>query len=148
MTNDEQMPDDVSLSPEHGVVDALIDGERVEVQALRDALARADVRDYFVDALMLRQLAQDMEPIRLAMPAPAEPREEANRPIRWITAAVVIIATAAGSYIYGRHERMPVVSPMSVEIVMEDMPPPAAPAPTHVIQLQPSVNWTRINGGD
>lgn len=147
MTHDERTSDAMP-SAEHGAIDALLDGEHVDPHVLRDALSHPDVRDYFVDALMLRQLTRDMEPAQVATPAPARTGGALPSPLRWMAAAAVVGLSATGGYFYGQPEQVLVASPMSVEIVMNDTPPPAVPTPTQIIRLEPGVNWTNVNGGN
>jgi len=74
MTHDEPVPhiEPGFFQPKHLEIDALLDGEPVDKEALRAALAKATTRDYLVDALLLRQLAREAGPSRFV--APATPR--------------------------------------------------------------------------
>ena len=70
MTPDDLIP---STPPSSAcvVVDALLDGETVGKQMLREALEDPAAREYLVDALVLRQLTHEMAPMTLAAAAPA-----------------------------------------------------------------------------
>jgi len=53
---------------DYAEIDALLDGEPVDKQALRAALDDPGARDYLVETLQLRQITRDMEPSRFVMP--------------------------------------------------------------------------------
>jgi hypothetical protein len=120
-------------------IDALLDGEAVEKDALRHALEDAAARDYLVDALLLRQLTRDLEPRRFM--APARPRPLV-RGARWLAAGVVLVLGTTVGYVYGQRAQSALVSPGSVEVVLGDRLAPQAPEPTHIIRFEPGVNWT------
>jgi hypothetical protein len=120
-------------------IDDLLDGEAIERERLRVALADADARDYFVDALVIRQAARELAP-----PVPLASTKRPRAPwTRWLAAAVVLATVGAagvgGGYTWARRT---IDVPAPVETVMDVSPRTIAPAPTKVIHLQPGVNWT------
>jgi hypothetical protein len=120
-------------------IDDLLDGEAIERERLRVALADADARDYFVDALVIRQAARELAP-----PVPLASTKRPRAPwTRWLAAAVVLATVGAagvgGGYTWAHHT---IDAPAPVETVMDVSPRTIAPAPTKVIHLQPGVNWT------
>ncbi|MEO8484561.1 MAG: hypothetical protein ABI634_20325 [Acidobacteriota bacterium] len=131
-------PDDVipptSLSTASVIVDALLDGERVDRQALRDALEDRAAREYFVDALVLRQLTHEMAPMTFVAPGSTH-----AGPKRWLISAAALVLVATGGYVAG-HRR-----DASASTIDSSTAPAAvmtAPAPTKVIRLEPGVSWT------
>ena len=120
------------------IVDMLIDGEAVDKSALRDALNDAGTRDYFIDALLLRQLAVDMAPNTFR--AEARALTPAARLLRWSAAAVVALTTAVAGYTLGREYTAPRTASESrtVEAARPSVP---APEPTRTIRFEPGKNW-------
>jgi hypothetical protein len=129
------------------VIDAFVDGERVDAAALKDALADAAGRDYFVDLWMLREaVQQDRE--AASIDRPLAPRRTAARAAgRWLIAASIAVGMA-GSYFAGYRTSLvpPGVSapPAVAAPARADFP---APAPTRVIQLEFQLDNPR-SGGD
>jgi hypothetical protein len=121
-------------------IDDLLDGEAIERERLRAALADADARDYFVDALLIRHAARELTP---PVPLASTARRARIRWTQWLTAAVVVASVGAagvgGGYIWAHHT---IDAPAPVETVVDVSPRTIAPAPTKVIHLQPGVNWT------
>jgi hypothetical protein len=142
--------DDVAAT--HDLIDAFADGERVDPQALKVALADAAARDYLVDLLALRGLVHDhisLDTTTAAAPAAPSPARFASAAWLRATAAIAILGVAASAgFLAGRrgHDAAPpianaaIVAPPSAETL-------AAPEPTHVIQLQPGVEWRERAGG-
>ena len=121
------------------VLDALVDGERVDVAALKDALSTDEGRQYFVDLVALREIALDAA-VALA-PATTSPRPVWRR---WVSVAAAIalsvgIGYAAGHRGPSREQTRPPAAPGGQFI--------SAPAPTLVIKLQPGIDWTDLHGG-
>jgi len=124
------------------ILDAFVDGERVDAAALKRALAEADGRDYLVDAWLLREGVQEDMTIEAAMP-PATNRPRAVR--TWLFAAAVLVALAGGYAIGYRASGLwsPVTTPASPSNpATAASPPPAVrttsfpvPVPTKVIQV-------------
>lgn len=135
MTNPENDP--------FAVVAEFLDGERVDALALRDALATAEARDYLVDLLRLRQSVGDMGPMVMSNGA----RSRWLSPAQWAVAAAVLLCVSVGGYLLG--QRVGLVAQLEgagrIE-VMADAPAPRAPKPTHVIRLEPGVNWETVKG--
>ena len=122
------------------LVEALLDGERVDGRAIKDALAVAAVRDHFVDLLMLRDAVAGMGPHEWR----AAPRSKTRRGMKWAAAAAVVVACVAGGYAVG--QRVTAAAPSNVEAVVTVDAAPVAPAPTKTIALEPGVNWTDTSG--
>jgi hypothetical protein len=143
MTHEDYRSDsDAVLLPWHEL-DALLDGEPVDRNALRTVLAAPDAREYLVEALLLRRLTQRMDPARVSVPDP--PRRAVLQPRRWIAAAVVVVTSVAGGYLYGQRAE---ASPASIEVSVDTTAaPPPAPEPTRAIRFEPGVNWTTRTGG-
>jgi hypothetical protein len=145
MTHDELNADLPDVPAARLAVDALLDGETVDKDTLRAALADQEARDYFVDALLLRQLARNLGPTHFV--APARPPRRAVRFLRGFAAMLVLTTGVAGGYFYGQQSqersRTEPVEP-SLELASTDAPP--APEPTRVIRFVPGVNWTKSNG--
>jgi hypothetical protein len=75
------------------VIDAFMDGERVDAAALKRALSEDEGRDYLVDAWLLREgVHEDMALEPAAAPAPA--RTRVVRP--WLIAAAVMLCLVGG----------------------------------------------------
>lgn len=123
------------------VVSALLDGEEVEAVALKKALASEEVRDYFVDALVLRQAVASMGPQALVEPV----RRRAMN--RWAAAAVLLLCGLGGYALGARAGLVADVRGAQASIeAAADLGPPRAPQPTHVIRLEPGVTW-HVEGG-
>lgn len=143
MTPDESLNDGVDSPSGYWEIDALLDGELVDTQALRLALEDAGARDYLVEILRVRQLTRDLEPRRF--PVPAASRGIVVRGVRWLAASLILAAGAGAGYVYGQtsHDRTP---PASLEVaVVGNAPAPPAPEPTRYIRFEPGVNWTSGN---
>jgi hypothetical protein len=136
MNPDDVIPD-TPLAPACVVVDALLDGETVDKQTLRDALEDPAARAYFVDALVLRQLTHEMAPTTFAAAVAASGRK--RQPLRWLVSAAVLALVAAGGFVAGhRHDA---AATMAESTAVPDAGT-AAPVPTKVIRLEPGVSWT------
>ena len=139
MTNELPIGGGESLSP-LSVIDALLDGEHVEQQALRLALDDDQARGYFVDALVLRQMAAAMGPARFAVPG--RPVSPVVRSIRWLAAGLILAVSAGTGYIYGQQSRAEAPPSGVVEVVLDHQSAPPAPEPTRSIRFEPGVNWS------
>ena len=124
------------------VIDSFIDGERVDPDALKAALADSAGRDYFVDVWLLREAVQGETAAEAAPPsaftAVVVPRRE---PRRWMIAAAIAGALIGGYAIgYGTTGRVaaPMVAAPAPAITVSAPPATAfpVPAPTRVIQLE------------
>jgi hypothetical protein len=126
------------MTDAHDVIAAFIDGERVDTEALKHALADAAGRDYLVDALALRELIAEPE-----VTGRIEHHDTRALPKRWLLAAAAMIAVGVLSgYAVGR------LRPLSPAVEAGFHQPITAPAPTHVIRLEPGVNWQEQKGGN
>ncbi len=134
--------DDSVLSPiddpRRAIIDALLDGEAVDKEAVREALGQPDTRDYFIDLLLLRRLAIDMGPNTFQ--TAGRPLTPTARGLRWLAAAAVVITTAAGGYLVGRDQPVPRRAG-EAHVVVAPTTAPRAPAPTHTIRFEPGTNW-------
>lgn len=134
----------VDIPPNEATIDALLDGEEVDTNALRAALGDPASRDYFVDALVLRRLTGEMAPRMFAVAGrPASPSVKMTR---WLAAAAVIVATAAGGYVVGRDSRVlesgeQAAAPSPRPHTTSDTHTVPAPAPTAVIRFERGKNW-------
>jgi len=123
------------------VIGAFVDRERVDPEALKDALSSADGRQYLVDLLALRALTTDQ------VPGDAVTLRQRRLSRRWLTMAAAIALTLAGGYVVGQRSgaalaARSVPSPIFIEVAQ----PILVPAPTKIIRLEPGVNWK--SGGD
>ena len=123
------------------VIDAFIDGERVDANALKAALADTAGRDYFVDVWLMRE-AVVREGAADAAPPAAAPVPMPRRDLRrWATAAAIAFALIGG-YAVGSRTAGGVtapVPPVQTPAITASAPPATAfpvPAPTRVIQLE------------
>lgn len=123
------------------IIDAFIDGERVDTDALKAALADSDGRDYLVDAWLLREAAQ-ADPAR-GMNAAAAPAVSRPNRTPWLVAAAFAAALGGGYAIGVNINRGAPVSgngtapaETTSPIVSPSTGPFPVPAPTRVIQLE------------
>ena len=134
------------MESELEVIDAFIDGERVDAAALKAALAKPEGRDYFVDGWMLREaLREESEGATPGLKT--RDSSDSSQPrgftaARWLVPAA-LAAGLAGGYVAGYRPTSPAVTPASSPVVTEvasvPAPPPAVfpvPAATRVIQLE------------
>ena len=134
------------------VIDAFVDGERVDPAALKDALSAADGRDYFVDLWALRDAMQQDRDVSADLRSP----RFASRPSlqRWLFAAALIVCVAGGYAAGTRSAWSARVAP--APLASASAPPAAAapaergvfpaPQPTRVIQLEFHPDSTRSGG--
>jgi hypothetical protein len=128
------------VDSDHDVIDAFIDGERVDTGALRRALADPAGLDYFIDAWMLREAVQQ-DPDAIA----ADPRAVVAPPRRtagkWMVAAALVAGLAggyaAGSRVLGSTSAPVTAPPVTTVLARPDAREVfPAPRPTRVIQLE------------
>jgi hypothetical protein len=123
------------------VIDAFIDGERVDPTALKAALAEPAGRDYFVDLWLMRE-AVNTEAAVEAPPTAAAAAIPRRQLPRWIPAAAAAVAGALiGGYAVGYRSGgvTPAPAPVVSPVTTASAPPPSAfpvPPPTRVIQLE------------
>ena len=72
------------------VIDAFVDGERVDAAALKAALSEAEGREYLIDAWLLRESVQEDLALDASTPLPA--RRRLSGPRTWVLAASVAAA--------------------------------------------------------
>ena len=127
------------------VVEAFLDGERVDPASLKEALATAEARDHFVDLLLLRDAMGDLAPMaRMSRPSgrsAACARSGSRRPRQRCSSACPLAMRQ------DRRVVAPAVDPPNVEVVLPMERPISAPAPTRSIAFEPGVNWTDSTGG-
>jgi hypothetical protein len=135
---DEPVPADLAA------IAALLDGEQVDADAVKQALSTAAGRDYLVDVLVLRQAVPAMNPSPAAL-AP-EPRRFSIG--RWATAAALLLVVSGSSFLVGRTAGFVAEADTSSTsvIAVAESEGPRAPSPTHVVQLEPGVNWHSEGG--
>jgi hypothetical protein len=129
-------------SPSDAVIAAFLDGEAVDGQALKEALALADGRDLLVDLLALREAVTSMGPIRWSVPG----RKPSRKVLAWLAAAASIAVSLTTGYLAGAQSSKAPDMQTSLETVVNAGAPPA-PEPTQVIPLRPGVNWTEAPRG-
>jgi hypothetical protein len=135
------------VSSELEVIDAFIDGQRVDVSAIKRALADPEGRAYLVDAWLLREVVQEDE----TRPASAatEPRRRSGKSgQRWLLAAAITVSLLGG-YATGRFGGRPAplfVAPPTTTAVAQPSQAFPVPAPSRVIQLDFHAPTT--TGGD
>jgi hypothetical protein len=131
------------------ILDAFVDGETVDPVALKQALADAAGRDYFVDAWLLRGLVQD----EIASDAaPSSPHT--RTPMRsWLIAATIAGVCLVGGYMAGARFTGVLVSRQGTPAApAETVSAPASqsfpvPPATRVIRLELDPNWNETAGG-
>lgn len=131
------------------IIGAFVDGERVNTEALKDALATDEGRQYFVDLALLREmtLADGHAPTFGTGAAATRPAAVSSSPVAsgragWIApvaAAAAIVIALTGGYAAGRHA-VPTNDGHEQEIASAG-PSRPAPAPTSIIRLEPGVDW-------
>ena len=124
-------------------LDALLDGEPVDRDALRRDLVDDEAREYLVEALLLRRMAQAMGPTRFL--APGASVTSAGGLARRVAAAAIVALSLGVGYAYGQRAE---AAPSTLEVsLMTAAPAPPAPEPTRAIRFEPGVNW-RTRKGD
>ena len=124
------------------VVDAFIDGEPIDTQALKEALAREDAREYLVELLTIREAVWVTAPHRWSV----GDRRRMRRGVPWLAAAAGVVLSLTTGYVAGHEAGAQPPAASGVEAVMSPAAP-ALPEPTQVISLRPGVNWTETPGG-
>ena len=114
------------------IIDAFVDGQRVDPATLESALADPAGRRYLTDLIALREVVRTPESTVVASPAAA-------RRWRWMAVAACVVI-AGGGYLAG----VQIERQRSREAAAATS---KAPAPTRVIELKPGVNWHETSGG-
>ena len=125
----------------YAILEAFIDGERVDREALKAALADPGGRDCLMDLLALRDAVGRMGPSTWSAITRTPP---ATRRFRWAAAAALLVCSIGAGYLAGT--RAVEARATNVAAVVNLTAAPAAPAPTKVITLRPGVDWTDSKG--
>ena len=132
------------------VIDAFVDGERVDPAVLKEALSEAAGRDYFVDLWALRDAMQQDRDVSADPRVPAFASWPTSR--RWLVAAALIVCVAGG---YAAGTRSTFSAPDAPAPIAAAPPVGAAtpvrgvfpaPQPTRVIQLEFHPDSARSGG--
>jgi hypothetical protein len=132
------------------VIAAFADGEHVEGEALKAALAGEAGREYLVDLLALRGLVSEAPAPRAAAIEP--PRRAAAW--RLLPVAALLVAGVSGGFAIGRQTTgsiAPEPAPLAPLVTAQAIPPELripAPAPTRVIKLETGTSWNERSGGN
>lgn len=145
------------------VIAAFADGEPVDPDQLRAALAEKGGRDYLIDVLVLRGLVSGQpagSPIHPFTQSPVSPSipftytHSRTRPFTrwrwWASAAAIAGVGVIGGFLAGQWATMPLGREAAAP---QEIAAPAvvssvtAPPPTRVIRLEPGVDWTEQRGG-
>ena len=130
----------------HEVIDAFVDGERVDAAALKDALADASGRDYLVDLWTMREAFQT-DPAK-EHKAVAPPVTSGGRRASWWLVAAAFATALVGGFAAGQNlgrgtpvSGAPVTGTVSTPVATAPATTPAdgpfpVPVPTRVIQLE------------
>lgn len=140
---DHEPTTDAEVVPALAVIDAFVDGEPIDVAALRAALDEPQARDYLADLLTLRKAVRDTAPRSWSLPAR---RSSAGR-WRWFATAAALILSLTAGYVTGQRQAVALAASMGATVEFANVPPAPAPAPTQVIRLRPGVNWVESAGG-
>jgi hypothetical protein len=130
-------------------ISTFVDGERVEPDLLKRALALPEGRDYLVDLLAMREALGRIGPHAAVAVRPIHP---IWRAVRRPAAAAIVLLALAGGYVAGQRVNgspppTPVRGPAGGQDLSVVMSAPAAPRPTRVIKLERGVNWSDRTGG-
>ena len=123
------------------VIDAFIDGERVDADALKTALADASGRDYLIDAWLLREAVR-ADPVGEQKAAAPPVAGRAGRASWWLVAAVFATALVGGytaGQNFGRTRAVTESTGPTLTASPTTVPssgPFPVPVPTRVIQLE------------
>lgn len=132
------------MSDELEIISAFVDGERVDHDELKRALADPAGRDYLIDLLALRESVAEMTP---QVPVAAAARAStATRVLRFGAAAATLVLAIGGGYVAG-HRSAESAALRAAPTVAAPATSAPAPSPTRVIKLEPGVNWVDHNGG-
>lgn len=126
------------MSDMQDVINAFIDGEPVEAEALDRALAVEAGRSYLIDLLALRGLVE--KPARQSLPVRAASPQRKTGLAFWAGVAALVAIGVAGGYVSGR--TVDRTNEIRIVEVRE------APAPTHVIRMESGINWNERTGGN
>ena len=133
------------------IIDAFVDGERVDAAALKAALADSQGRDYLVDAWLLREGVQDAMAGDASAPAVVPMPRAASRGVPWVLAASAAVVCLVSGYFVGHRPeapaaRTPATAPAVVEVAKPDTSFPM-PEPTRRIRVELNPSRDNIGGG-
>ena len=135
------------MNSELEIIDAFIDGQRVDGDAIKRALADPEGRAYMIDTWLLREAVQENETgASYAVTVPAS--RSAKPAPRWLVAAA-ITGSLLGAYTTGRITARPAplaVTPPTTTVVAQPSAAFPVPAATRVIQLE--FHASNSTGGD
>jgi hypothetical protein len=139
----------INMTDHFDLIAAFADGEHVEVDALKAALADEAGRDYLVDLLALRGLVSEAPASRAA----AVEMPKRSTAWRLVPMAALLVAGVSGGFAMGRQSTAPMnqSAPMAPVVTAEAIPPELripAPAPTRVIKLEAGTSWNERSGGN
>jgi hypothetical protein len=126
-----------------GLIEAFIDGERVDPGALKTALADPAGRDCLIELLALRDAVGGMGPTRWSA---MNRRSPLMRRARWMAAAALVVCALGVGYLAGQRTLEATPAEPNVSAVVNLATTPTAPAPTKVITLRPGIDWTEHKG--
>jgi hypothetical protein len=104
------------MTDSYEVIAAFADGERVNADALKQALGESAGRDYLIDLLALRDVVTASEPGRLA----ARPARATRW--RWLAAAAVLFVIVGGLFTTLKYSDRP-------------------PSPDRIVKLERGLDW-------
>lgn len=142
MTNQNETEPALVPGP-YAVVEAFIDGERIDPDALKVALADPAGRDCLVELLALRDAVGGMGPSRWSAMNRVSPMA---RRIRWAAAAALVVCAVGAGYVAGQRTLEARPAQPNVSAVVNLATTPMAPPPTKVITLRPGIDWTESKG--
>lgn len=129
------------------VIDAFVDRERVDADALKAALASEEGRSYLVDILAMRELVAD-QPDAIVAPSPQSARGvRSRRVVAFVLASAASAALAVGSYQWGARQaeaRSAAAVDADRRASAQVIPISEAPTPTSMIYLEPGVDWHQV----
>jgi hypothetical protein len=143
MTNPDSSPTALP-DPSLLVIESFIDGEPIDLEALKDALSRPHGREHLADLLALRDAVWAMAPRGFA--TVERKRTAFDRSVRRFAIAAGVILSLTTGYLAGQETAKAPAESSSVEMMM-DAPPAPLPEATRVITLEPGVNWIETPGG-
>jgi hypothetical protein len=132
------------------IIDAFVDGERVDPPALKRALAEPEGRDYLIDAWLLREGVQDEIAVEARMTPPAPTLRRSGWRVAAVAAGVCLVGGYIAGFEFARARESRAVQPAPVAVDAAPAPPPSSfpvPPATRVIRLELETNWKESGGG-
>ena len=135
------------MSEQWEVIEAFVDGEPVDADALKTALSAETGREHLVDVLALRGVMGSPGGSR---PVPVVTRSRSFSSTVWraAAAAALVALSIGGGYFAGRQSIVP--APPATQSVTggATADPNSPPPPTRVIRLEHGVDWSERSGGN